>query len=163
MKKDGLSEKDIRIFPFLDLRYFGQSYEITLPYLSRSTRPLSFISDFHKAHKKLYSYYHGQRPVEIVNIRVKSVGAGKKIKLKRLPLHDTSPEKALIKKQTIHYKGKPYKASVFKRAFLLPGNRMKGPALIADAESTTFLPPNYALVVDGFLNLIIQRINRSHG
>ena len=163
MKKDGFSEKDIRISPFLDLRYFGQSYEITLPYFSRSTRAFSFVSDFHKAHRKLYSYHHEQRPVEIVNIRVKSVGAGKKIKLKKLPTHGPNPEKALIKKQTLHYKENSYKASVFDRAFLLPGNKMKGPALIADAESTTFLPPAYALVVDDFLNLIIQRKNRSHG
>jgi N-methylhydantoinase A/oxoprolinase/acetone carboxylase beta subunit len=163
MKKDGFGEEDIRISPFLDLRYFGQSYEITLPYFPRSTRPSSFISDFHKAHKKLYSYHHEQRPVEIVNIRVKSVGAGKKIKLKKMPLHGINPEKALIKRQAIHYKGKSYMALVFDRAFLLPGNKMQGPALIADAESTTFLPPAYALVVDVFLNLIIQRKNKPHG
>jgi len=163
MKKDGFSEEEIRIFPFLDLRYFGQSYEITLPYLSRSTRTLSFISDFHKAHRKLYSYHHEQRSVEIVNIRVKSVGAGKKIKLKKMPPQGPNPEKALIKKQALHYRGKSYRASVFDRAFLLPGNKMKGPALIADAESTTFLPPDYELEVDGFLNLIIQRKNTSHG
>jgi N-methylhydantoinase A/oxoprolinase/acetone carboxylase beta subunit len=91
------------------------------------------------------------------------VGAGKKIKLKKMPLHGINPEKALIKRQAIHYKGKSYMALVFDRAFLLPGNKMQGPALIADAESTTFLPPAYALVVDGFLNLIIQRKNKPHG
>ncbi len=163
MKKDGFSEKDIRIFPFLDLRYFGQSYEITLPYLPQSTHPFAFISHFHKAHKKLYSYHHEQRPVEIVNIRVKSVGAGKKIKLKKMPSRSMNPEKALIKKQALHYKGKSYRASVFDRAYLSPGNKLKGPALIADAESTTFLPPAYALEVDGFLNLIIQRKDKPHG
>ncbi|UCE20942.1 MAG: hydantoinase/oxoprolinase family protein [Candidatus Aminicenantes bacterium] len=157
MKKDGFSEKDIRIFPFLDLRYFGQSYEITLPYLFQNTQPFAFISHFHKAHRKLYSYHHEQRPVEIVNIRVKSIGSGKKIKLKKMPSHTMNPEKALIKKQVLHYKGKSYRASVFVRADLSPGNKLKGPGLIADAESTTFLPPDYVLEVDGFLNLIIQR------
>ncbi|MGD2245896.1 MAG: hydantoinase/oxoprolinase family protein [Candidatus Aminicenantes bacterium] len=163
MKKDGFSGEEIRISPFLDLRYFGQSYEITLPYVSRETRAFSFVSDFHKAHKKLYSYHHEQRPVEIVNIRVKSVGAGKKIKLKKMPIQGPSPEKAFIKKQSVHYKGKSYKSSVFDRAYLLPGNKIQGPALIADAESTTFLAPAYTLAVDGFLNLIIQRKNKPHG
>jgi N-methylhydantoinase A/oxoprolinase/acetone carboxylase beta subunit len=163
IKKDGFDKQDIHIFPSLDLRYFGQSYEITLPYLTQSTRSSSFISDFHKAHRKLYSYHHQQRPVEIVNIRVKSVGAGKKIKLKKMPLQGLNPEKALIKKQALHYQGKSYRASVFDRAFLSPANRIKGPALIADAESTTFLPPSYALEVDSFLNLIIQRKNKTYG
>jgi N-methylhydantoinase A len=48
---------------------------------------------------------------------------------------------------------------VFKRAPLATGNKIKGPALIADSESTAFLPPSYKLEVDGFLNLIIQREN----
>lgn len=157
MQEDGFKEDEVSIYPFLDLRYFGQSYEITIPYRKKKTPDLSFISDFHKAHRKLYSYHHEQRPVEIVCIRVRAVGTTKKIKLKRLPPKDRNPEKAFIKKQAIHYNRKTWQASVFNRSLLATGNKMNGPALIADSESTTFLPPSYALEVDGFLNLLIKR------
>ncbi len=157
MKEDGFQEDAVTIFSFLDLRYQGQSYEITIPYRNKITSNLSFVSDFHKAHRKLYSYHHEQRAVEIVNIRVKAVGTTKKIKLKRLPPKDKNPEGAFMKKQAIHYEGKTWQASVFKRAPLATGNKINGPALIADSESTTFLPFSYTLEVDGFLNLIIQR------
>jgi len=157
MKEDGFKEDAVTIFSSLDLRYQGQSYEITIPYRNKITSNLSFVSDFHKAHRKLYSYHHKQRAVEIVNIRVKAVGTTKKIKLKRLPPKNKNPERAFMKKQTIHYEGKTWQASVFKRVLLATGNKIKGPALIADSESTTFLPPSYTLEVDGFLNLIIQR------
>lgn len=163
MKEDGFNNEEIRIYPSLDLRYLGQSYEITVPYISRNIREFSFISDFHKAHKKLYSYHHEERPVEVVNIRIKAVGAGKKIKLKKMPQDNPNPERAFLKKQTYHYNWKSHKAGVYNRALLLPGNRLNGPALIADAESTTFLPPSYVLKVDGFLNLIIQRKNTPDG
>ncbi len=163
MEEDGFSDKGIRIFPSLDLRYLGQSYEITVPYTSRNTGEFSFVSDFHKAHRKLYSYHHEERPVEVVNIRVKAVGAGKKIKLKKMPQGDLNPEKAFLKKQTYYYKGRSHQAGVFNRALLSPGNRLNGPALIADAESTTFLPPSFGLNVDGFLNLIIQRNDTPDG
>jgi N-methylhydantoinase A/oxoprolinase/acetone carboxylase beta subunit len=157
MKEDGFQEDAVTIFSFLDLRYQGQSYEITIPYRNKITSNLSFVSDFHKAHRKLYSYHHEQRAVEIVNIRVKAVGTTKKIKLKKLPPKNKNPERAFMKKQTIHYEGKTWQASVFKRVLLDTGNKIKGPVLIADSESTTFLPPSYTLEVDGFLNLIIQR------
>lgn len=157
MKEDGFQEDAVTIFSFLDLRYQGQSYEITIPYRNKITSNLSFVSDFHKAHRKLYSYHHEHRAVEIVNIRVKAVGTTKKIKLKRLPPKNKNPERAFMKKQTIHYEGKTWQASVFKRVLLATGNKIKGPALIADSESTTFLPFSYTLEVDGFLNLIIQR------
>jgi N-methylhydantoinase A/oxoprolinase/acetone carboxylase beta subunit len=157
MQEDGFKEDEVTILPFLDLRYQGQSYEITIPYMNKKTSDLSFVSDFHKAHSKLYSYHHEERAVEIVNIRVKAVGTTKKIKLKRFPLKDKDPEGAFMKKQSIHYQVKTRQASVFNRALLATGNEINGPALIADSESTTFLPPYYKLEVDGFLNLIIQR------
>ncbi len=157
MQEDGFREDEVSILSFLDLRYFGQSYEITIPYRRKEASNPSFVSDFHKAHRKLYSYHHEQRAVEIVNIRVKAVGMTKKIKLKRLPPKDKDPERAFIKKQPIQYGEKTWQASVFKRALLETGNKMNGPALIADSESTTFLPPSYTLEVDGFMNLIIQR------
>ena len=74
-----------------------------------------------------------------------------------------SAKKAFLKKQAIHYQGKKLLASVFNRAYLTPGNEINGPALLADSESTTFLPPSYTLEVDGFLNLVIRKKERSHG
>jgi N-methylhydantoinase A/oxoprolinase/acetone carboxylase beta subunit len=162
MKEDGFKEDEVTIFSFLDLRYQGQSYEITIPYMSKKTSDLSFVSDFHKAHSKLYSYHHEERSVEIVNIRVKAVGTTKKIKLKRLAPKDEGAERAFMKKQAIHYNGKTWQASVSKRALLETGNKMNGPALIVDSESTTFLPPSYTLEVDGFLNLLVQKEDESN-
>jgi N-methylhydantoinase A/oxoprolinase/acetone carboxylase beta subunit len=156
MQEDGFKEDEVKIFSFLDLRYQGQSYEITIPYRNKKTSDLSFISDFHKAHQKIYSYHHEDRAVEIVNIRLKAVGRTKKIKLSRLRAKDKDPQRAFMKKQAIHYQGKTWQAPVFNRALLATGNKINGPALIADSESTTFLPPLYTLKVDGFLNLIIQ-------
>jgi len=159
MKKDGFGKENISIFPFLDLRYSGQSYEITVPYKKSSKNSVfsSLISDFHKVHQRLYSYFHPQRPVEIVNIRVKAVGKSKKIKIKRFSQTTKDLKRAFLKKQSIYYAGKNHQASVFDRFLLEPGHKIKGPALIVDYESTTFLPPCFMLSVDNFLNLIIQK------
>jgi N-methylhydantoinase A/oxoprolinase/acetone carboxylase beta subunit len=157
MQEEGFELDEISILSFLDLRYLGQSYEITIPYPSSNTATHSFIPEFHKAHRRLYSYYHAQQPVEIVNIRIKAVGAGQKIKLKRQSLTSQDPKSALLKKQDLYYEGKKYQAPVFNRSLLKPGNRINGPSLIADFESTTFLPPSYSLEVDGYLNLLIHK------
>jgi len=159
MREDGFEVKDISFLPLLDLRYLGQSYEITIPYRksNKDRRAFPFVSDFHKAHQKLYAYHHGQRPIEIVNLRLKAVGKSRKIKINKYPPTTKSPSKAFLKKQPIYYAGKKHSASVFKRPLLEPGNKISGPALILDYESTTFLPPSFKLSVDGFLNLIIQK------
>lgn len=153
MQKEGYTKENIHLHLLIDLRYEGQSYEITLPYRNHQ----SLYPDFHKAHEKLYSYHHPRRPVEIANIRVKAVGLGKKLRLKKFPLEEPSADKACMKDQYLFYEGKKCKTLVYDRDRLRPGNQITGPALIVDYESTTFLPPSHSLRVDGYLNLIIQK------
>ena len=150
MEEESFRRKSIKIFPFVDLRYLGQSYEITIPYRK------SYIPDFHKAHQKLYAYHHPQQAVEIVNLRVKAVGISKKIKLERMPRGDGKKDRAILNKQKIYFRGKEFLAPVLSRELLLPDDKVRGPALVVDGESTTFLPPSFNLEVDSFLNLIIQ-------
>jgi N-methylhydantoinase A/oxoprolinase/acetone carboxylase beta subunit len=159
MQVDGFQARDISLLPFLDLRYLGQSYEITIPYKtsSKSRKILPFVSDFHKAHQKLYAYYHAQRPIEIVNLRLKAIGISKKIKINKFPSATKDPEKAFLKKQPVFYAKKKHSASFYKRPLLEPDNEISGPALILDYASTTFLPPSFKLSVDEFLNLIIHQ------
>jgi N-methylhydantoinase A/oxoprolinase/acetone carboxylase beta subunit len=158
MKNEGFSAEDIQSTSFLDLRYLGQSYEITLPYRPSMSSHTFTISAFHKAHQRLYSYFHSDRPVELVNIRLRSIGVTKKIRLKKRRMKERSPQKAsLFKKQPLFFGGKKYAASVYIREKLEPGNRISGPALIVDQESTTFLPPQNYLCVDGLLNLVMEK------
>ncbi|MGD2295751.1 MAG: hydantoinase/oxoprolinase family protein [Candidatus Aminicenantes bacterium] len=154
MEKEGFEESQIKLFPSLDLRYLGQSYEITLPLTDDGQ---SIESAFHRAHQKMYSYHHPDRPVEIVNIRIKAVGTTKKIRFRRYPLQNTEPFGAQFGNQEIIYARKKHQAPLYKRSQLQPKNRIEGPALIVDLESTTLLPPGWNLDVDRFFNLIIRR------
>jgi N-methylhydantoinase A/oxoprolinase/acetone carboxylase beta subunit len=159
MREDGFRAREIFIHRSLDLRYLGQSYEITLPYRTKS----SCLSDFQEEHRRLYSYIHPQRPVEIVNLRVKAVGVREKIFLEKLPGGKKNAEDASVKIQSIYYQGNKYKGKVYNRTKLSPGCRIKGPALAIDFGSTTFLPPGCILEVDGYLNMIIEKSQRTHG
>lgn len=164
MKKEGFQEKDIKTSVYLDLRYFGQSYEITLPYRLMESDHLSFVPDFHAAHQRLYSYQHPGRAVEIVNFRLKSIGIAKKISFEKNPKKQEIPSaKSLLKKQILYYEGKKHRAPAYVREYLEPGNRILGPALIADQESTTFVPPLYGLEVDGLSNLVMEKTDKSDG
>ena len=155
LKADGFNEGEVELHRSLDIRYEGQSYEITIPYKPKKSKPLSFISDFHNEHRKQYSYHHPDAPTEIVNIRVRTVGKTDKMKLKRHRATQRNIEDALIKRQPLHYRRKNIEAAVYNRDRLSPGMEINKPALVIDYESTTFLPPGYNLRVDNYLNLII--------
>jgi N-methylhydantoinase A/oxoprolinase/acetone carboxylase beta subunit len=157
MKGDGFAAKDIVLERSLDCRYLGQSYEIDVPYRKARTAGRAFLESFHSRHQKLYSYRHDRRPVEIVNLRVKAVAVTPKIPLVREPGRRTLDPKARIRKQPIFYGRAATEGMVIDRSRLAPNNVVRGPALVIDPESTTFLPPGYAARVDGYSNLIIRK------
>lgn len=153
MKKEGFSLEEIKLFPSLEMRYYGQSYEIELPYASSTNLRLSF----HQRHQQLYSYHHPEHPIEIVNLKVKAVGTFPKIKLPSFKFKHHQPKLAYSRQQNLYFRGKFYKTPIFRRSNLYPGSIITGPALISDEESTTLVPPNYQAKVDDYLNLILER------
>jgi len=156
MAEDGLAS-DIVLERSLDCRYAGQSYEIDVPYRKARTLGQAFLESFHRLHKRLYSYRHDRRPVEIVNLRIKAVAMTPKIPLRREPRAASLDPQALVKTQAIHSGRAVREGSVYDRSKLRPGNVLPGPALIIDPESTAFLPPGYRAAVDPYLNLVIRK------
>jgi N-methylhydantoinase A/oxoprolinase/acetone carboxylase beta subunit len=160
MAEDGLAGSELLLERSLDCRYFGQSYEIDVPFRRAPTAARAFLEAFHRRHKKLYSYRHDGRPVEIVNLRLKAVALTPKLPLERRPRAASLDPRAVVKKQAIHT-GRTLRAgAVYDRSRLRPGNLLSGPALVIDPESTTYLPPGTRSVVDPLLNLIIRKAAR---
>lgn len=157
MAEDGFTDKDLILERSLDCRYLGQSYEIDVPYRKGRTAGRAFLESFHSRHKKLYSYRHDGRPVEIVNLRVKAVAVTPKVPLVKERGTPAMDPKAVVGRQPIFSGRSAHAGLVLDRSRLRPGNTVRGPALIIDPESTTFLPPGYAARVDRYSNLIIRK------
>jgi N-methylhydantoinase A/oxoprolinase/acetone carboxylase beta subunit len=157
MAEDGFDPAKVVLERSLDCRYLGQSYEIDVPYRKARTPGRAFLESFHRRHKRLYSYRHASRPVEIVNLRIKAVAVTPKIPLERRPPSRSLDPTALVKRQMIHTGRALREGTVYDRTRLGPDNAVPGPALIIDPESTTFLPPGYRARVDPYLNLVIRK------
>jgi N-methylhydantoinase A len=46
---------------------------------------------------------------------------------------------------------------VYERAKLIPGNSLSGPALVLEAQTTTYIPDVYNMYIDKRMNLVIDR------
>jgi N-methylhydantoinase A/oxoprolinase/acetone carboxylase beta subunit len=157
MASDGFTAKDVVLVRSLDCRYLGQSYEIDVPFRRARTAGGAFLKAFHDRHEKLYSYRHDRRPVEIVNLRVKAVAVTPKVTLAKERGTPRLDPRALVGRQAVAYGRGTHSGAVLDRSRLRPGNVVRGPALVIDPESTTFLPPGYAARVDGYANLVIRK------
>jgi N-methylhydantoinase A/oxoprolinase/acetone carboxylase beta subunit len=149
LKGEGFPRPKSRLLRFLDVRYVGQSYELTVPFIP------GFRREFHRAHLRTYGYADEKRPVEVVNLRVKAIGITEKPPLSRIGRGGKDPEDARISRRTMRFGGKNYRAGVYARERLRAGNEIVGPALVLDYESTAVCPPDFCCRVDRFGNLVI--------
>jgi N-methylhydantoinase A len=147
MKAEGLTGVAVRS---LDVRYRGQGYELATDWSE------DFVPQFHRLHEQRYGYSDTERPVEIVNARVRMIAATEPLQSERKAPLKGDGKQAIIKDKSIYYENQPVKAAVYDRSRLNTGDRFCGPAVIVEYSATTFLPPRSTAAVDEYTNIIID-------
>jgi N-methylhydantoinase A len=146
---EGVEEQDVTYQRFLDLRYQGQSYELSVPLRSGmlTGRVVGLaVGDFHQRHQTQYGYSQPDKPVEIVNVR--SYGKGKTGRIARVA-GTFAPEKGPLKRRRVWFMDGPgIECQVFGRNSLPPGTKGKGPCVIEDYDSTLVVPTRARYVID---------------
>ena len=64
-----------------------------------------------------------------------------------------------IGKTKVYADGKDHDATIYDRRELLAGNRVRGPAIITEMDSTTLILPKYYGEVDRVGNILIRPVN----
>jgi len=149
--EEGISEENLVLERYLDMRYEGQSYEIIVPFDE------DYVNGFHKVHEKTYGYRNENKTVEIVNLRLRARGIPDKPKFREAEkLVERIPSEAFLGQRKVMFEGKDMEAMVIDREKLLAGNRIKGPAIVVEYSSTTVIPPFAGGFVDKFGNIVLQ-------
>src|SRR5712692_8397030 len=149
LRTEGVKEKDVRYQRLVDVRYEGQSYELSVPLRSgivTKSVVRSAVRDFHRGHQMQYGYSQPDKPVEIVNVRSYCRGAAGTI---GGVTGTFAREKSPIKKRRVWFtNGRGFECQVFQRNNLPPGSKGKGPCVIEDYDSTLVIPSQARYVVD---------------
>jgi N-methylhydantoinase A/oxoprolinase/acetone carboxylase beta subunit len=125
-----------------DVRYAGQSYELTIPW----------GADFHAEHQRVYGYSDRSRATETVTLRVRALLQTDKPKLRL----DQVREAGLSGARRVWIGGEWRQTPALPRAGL-GTETLQGPALITDYGSTTLIPGGWSMRQDDYGNLILRR------
>ena len=147
---EGIHKSSVKVESSLDMRYVGQSHELTLPFKK------SYVEDFHKLHKKTYGHANTDYGIEVVNVRVRVIGKTRKPSLRKKVKNPPVKEQTVARKTKCYFRGKWLKTDIYDRNRVRTHFRIKGPAVVVEDTSTTFLPPEYICNIDDYENLIIE-------
>jgi N-methylhydantoinase A len=142
-----------------DMRYVGQEHAVTvdLPMAVFARKDRAAVKrHFDAMHQRRYGTSAPDERAEIVSLRSTVTGVMRKPPQEKIERGTSVPGKAAFSgRRNVFFDGKFRPTPTWRRASLLAGNRIVGPALVEEHASTTVLLPGDRLVVDAWGNLVI--------
>ncbi|MFN8376709.1 MAG: hydantoinase/oxoprolinase family protein [Anaerolineae bacterium] len=143
---EGIQEEATQLNSFLDMRYVGQAYELTVPFLPGGQK---VIQRFHEVHERTYGHAMLEREVEIVNLRLQAVGIVEKPQF-------INESKERWSSLPLPHEVQSDGVQVYNRAALKPDVYLHGGSLVHQLDSTLYVPKNWYGRTDGYYNIILS-------
>jgi len=144
----------------LDLRYVGQSYEVSVPVETpiASARVADAVQGFHERHRQRYGHADPDEPVEVVALRGRGTVAVPPPDLPREPETDVPLAEAELGRRPVWFAADgPTETIAYARTVLHHGHEFEGPAILHQYDTTIVVPPAWQARVDEWQNVWIER------
>lgn len=131
---------------YADLRYAGQSFELTVSVGGSFDRE-TVAERFHDAHESA-SGYRMDEPVDLLNLRVRATSS----RPQPTVTHETrTTAQTGVRGARFGGDGESYETPVYERSGLPAGETVSGPAIVEQPENTVVVPPAWdaAIRTDG--------------
>ncbi|MFV2040063.1 MAG: hydantoinase/oxoprolinase family protein, partial [Acidimicrobiales bacterium] len=163
LEMEGVESDRVQHRVDLDLRYVKQYHEVTVPVpadVIAAGETQTIADALHREHDRLYGYNLAEEgtEVELINVRVRTIGRTDKPELARLSRGDADPGPA--------QKGKPSAyvpeadsfaaTNVYDGHLLLAGNVIDGPALIERPDTTIFVSSSFRATIDDYGSCLLK-------
>ncbi len=157
LRSEGIKESDIEYRYSLDLRYLKQYHEVEVDVTAHEVDKFNIEAmarRFHPAHNALYGYSLEDQgtALELINMRLVCVGRTEKPKFQQQEYAGEDPSRAYKKDRAVYLPlQKVFKeVPVFDGLALQFGNRIEGPAVVEQVNTTTFVAPEFNVLTDRY-------------
>ncbi len=162
LEADAVPDDRRLVHRLAECRYSGQGYEVrfSAPAGDIDERWLGeFEEAFHRAHEEEYAHRFDAQ-VELINIRMVGVGVVEEMSVPAAAAGSPDPDQAKTTEREVVFDvgGKAERLLVpfYDRDALLAGNRIEGPAVIEQYDSTTVVPPGLSAEIDQLGNIVVD-------
>ena len=138
--KEGIPKKEHQVVWEMDLRYHGQGFSLTVPCKVTGFDKSGLeqaAKSFDASHTRMFTFALDAEH-EVVNLRAVVMGDAPNVKAVKVGKGSANANAAVIDdKHTIWSDGKKHKAKIYDRSKLKAGNKIPGPAVVTEFDSTT--------------------------
>jgi N-methylhydantoinase A len=158
---ENVAEDRIRVDTTAEMRYVGQYHEVSLPLF-----PLdSLATRFHAEHNRLYGYSLDEEgtAMELINLAARAIGETDKPRLLSAETGGPDAEHARKGERRVWLPGAGdfVPIPVYDGHGLLPGNRLAGPAIVEQQNTTLFVAEEFDVVTDAYGSFVVYARERA--
>ena len=162
LAREGVRAEQTEFLCQADMRYVGQSYELTieLPSSELSSETISdVVFQFHREHDREYGFSAESEPVEVVALRLSAIGRIPKPATREITANLSESDDGKKPPRPVYFaeNGGYVQCQRFDRYQLRSGQVISGPAIIEEIDSTTVIHPGYSGEVDRYGNLFLRK------
>ncbi len=159
MAAAGYPPEAIKLQCRLDMRYAGQSHELSVPAPADLSDKAATVAAFHHAHQQRYGYHQPDAPTEIVTIRL-AASADMPTPRWQPSTSEWEPQEPRIGHKHVWFRpGAPTLTPLLDRARLRSGDTFSGPAILIQYDTTTVIPPGWLGQVVQYEHLLLQKLD----
>ena len=148
---------------YIDIRYVGQTHEVTVPIRSRTRRVTELnlstaFSEFHDLHEQLYAFKRPEHPSEVLTLRLDLIGKRDTAQLRSEPFGAEDPAPALKGAREVYFEERSefVETPVYDGALVEPGQLIAGPAIIDEPDTTIVVRPGQEAMSDHYRTYVIE-------
>jgi len=157
LRSDGIADADIVSLFEVDVRYAGQAFEVPMAIdegLLEREGVAGLLRRFDEEHRRLFTF-NMTNEHEIVNLRAVALGQALDLPAARLPEGNGDPGEARLRDHEVWIDGELRPAVIYTRSLLRAGDRIVGPAIVIEMDSTTLIEHDCVGAVDSVGNILI--------
>jgi N-methylhydantoinase A len=164
LELEGIGRDDVAVLRSLDMRYAGQVYEVAVDVsdVDWSRERIGEIEErLHRQHEKEYTYRHEDGVGEVINATVAVVGKLPPVHLPAQQAGGSDSSHAVAGERPVLFRqaGSHVPTPVYSGAAMLPGNRIGGPAIIEEINTTIVVFPGFEIELTPFSAFLMTRVD----
>jgi N-methylhydantoinase A len=139
LKSKSIDTSKANIIRSVDVRYYGQGFELEIPAATPFSRT-RIVEAFEDKHEMVYGYRHESEPIELTALRLTILLPATKVDLDSLTRTD-QPEPQPPKNRKVWFENEWFDTQIYRRESTPTDSILPGPAVIEAYDSTILIPP----------------------
>jgi N-methylhydantoinase A len=160
LEADGVATDEIELERSAQMRYVGQSYEVSTPVPAGALAQSDLVDiarAFNEVHELEYGVASHTFAVAFVTLRVTGTGRGHKPAPEELAaaMGGNGAGDSVKEQRLAYFDGRQHEVDVHDVDRLVAGERIPGPAIIEQPDGVIVLPPGSVAIADRYRNIMI--------